>query len=139
MTKFKVIKDQVVLYEDQVLYVESVSSTLDEAIQKVKQYLKDSDSHITFDSFMREIELSSFEYSKCFLHLTSQSEREKESFHCPLIVTINDEFLIYDRDEVIQALQEIVDYQQSEEYRQLNDNIEADQYYIDNLNMLLSN
>jgi hypothetical protein len=137
MTKCKVIKDQVVLYEDQLLFVESVSSTLDQAIQEVKKYLETSDSHISFDSFMTEIECSEFEYSKCFLHLTSQSEREKESFHCPLVVTINDEFLIHDRDEIIQTLQEIIEYQQSEEYRQLNNNADPQQCYIDDLNLVL--
>ncbi len=139
MTKCKVKKDQVVLYEDQLLFVESVSSTLDEAIQKVKKYLKDSNSHISFESFMSEIECSEFEYSKCFLHLTSQSERDRESFHCPLIVTINDEFLIHDRDEIIQALEEIIEYQQSEEYRQLNNNADPQQCYIDDLNLVLQN
>lgn len=136
MTKFKVIKDQVVLYEDQLLFVESVSSTLDEAIEKVKQYLKDSQSHISFDNFMREIECSTFEYSNCFLHLNSQSEREKESFHCPLIVTIKDEFLIYDREEIIQALQEIIDYQKS-----INLTTEdiTHRYFVDSLNFMLSN
>ena len=136
MTKFKVIKDQVVLYEDQVLFVQSVSSTLDEAIEKVKQYLEQSDSHITFDSFMTEIKASTFEYSKCFLHLISQSEREKESFHCPLIVTIDDEFLIYDRDQIIQELQQIVDYQKS-----INLTIDdiTHKYYVDSLNFMLSN
>ena len=136
MTKFKVIKDQVVLYEDQVLFVQSVSTSLEEAIQKVKQYLKDSNSHITFDSFMTEIKASTFEYSKCFLHLTSQSEREKESFHCPLIVTINDEFLIYDRDQIIQELQQIVDYQKS-----INLTIDdiTHRYFVDSLNFMLTN
>lgn len=136
MTKFKVIKDQVVLYEDQVLFIESVSSTLDEAIQQVKQYLEYSDSHITFDSFMTEIRSSTFEYSKCFLHLTSQSERDKESFHCPLIVTIDDEFLIYDRDQIIQELQRIVDYQKS-----INLTIDdiTHKYFVDSLNFMLTN
>jgi len=136
MTKFKVIKDQVVLYEDQVLFIESVSSTLDEAIQQVKQYLEHSDSHITFDSFMTEIRSSTFEYSKCFLHLTSQSERDKESFHCPLIVTIDDEFLIYDRDQIIQELQRIVDYQKS-----INLTIDdiTHKYFVDSLNFMLTN
>ena len=136
MTKFKVIKDQVVLYEDQVLFIESVSSTLDEAIQQVKQYLEHSDSHITFDSFMTEIRSSTFEYSKCFLHLTSQSERDKESFHCPLIVTIDDEFLIYDRDQIIQELQRIVDYQKS-----INLTIDdiTHRYFVDSLNFMLTN
>ena len=135
MTKCKVIKDQVVLYEDEVLFVESVSSTLDQAIKQVKQYLKDSNSHITFDSFMREIECSEFAYSKCYLHLTSQSEREQESFHCPLVVSLNDEFLIVDRDQIIKELQQIVDYQKSI-------NLDVDdithRYFVDNLNMLLS-
>lgn len=136
MTKFKVIKDQVVLYEDQVLFVQSVSSTLDQAIEKVKQYLGYSDSHITFDSFMTEIKASTFEYSKCFLHLTSQSEREKESFHCPLIVTIDDEFLIYDRDQIIQELQQIVDYQKS--INLTTDDI-THRYFVDSLNFMLTN
>ena len=137
MTKCKVVKDQVVLYEDQVLFVQSVSTSLDQAIKEVKQYLKESNSHITFKSFMNEIECSEFSHSKYYLHLTSQSEREKESFHCPLVVSLNDECLTVNRDEVIQVLQEIVDYQQTEEYRVLNNTSEADQYYIDNLNMLL--
>jgi len=136
MTKCKVIKDQVVLYEDQVLFVESVSSTLDQAIKEVKKYLKQSNSHITFDNFMREIECSEFSYSKCYLHLTSQSEREQESFHCPLIVSLNDEFLIVDRDQIIKELQQIVDYQKSI-------NLDVDdvthKYFVDNLNMMLSN
>ena len=138
MTKCKVVKDQVVLYEDQVLFVQSVSTSLDEAIKQVKQYLKNSNSHITFESFMNEIECSEFSYSKFYLHLTSQSEREEESFHCPLVVSLNDEFLTYDREEVIEVLQEIVDYQQSEEYRTLNNTSQADQYYIDALNSLLN-
>jgi hypothetical protein len=139
MTKCKVVKDQVVLYEDQVLFVQSVSTSLDEAIKQVKQYLKQSNSHITFESFMNEIECSEFSYSKFYLHLTSQSEREQESFHCPLVVSLTDECLIVDRDEVIQVLQEIVDYQQTQEYRDLNDNSDPQQYYIDNLNLVLQN
>ena len=131
MTKCKVVKDQVVLYEDQVLFVQSVSTSLDQAIDQVKEYLENSNSHITFESFMNEIECSEFSYSKFYLHLTSQSEREEESFHCPLIVSLNDEFLTYDRDEVIQVLQEILDYQKS------ND-IEHDQQHVDTLNSLLN-
>lgn len=139
MTKCKVVKDQVVLYEDQVLFVQSVSTSLDEAIKQVKQYLKQSNSHITFESFMNEIECSEFSYSKFYLHLTSQSEREEESFHCPLVVSLTDEFLIHDRDEVIQALQEIIEYQQTQEYRDLNDNSDPQQCYIDDLNLVLQN
>ena len=139
MTKCKVVKDQVVLYEDQVLFVQSVSTSLDEAISEVKKFLGQSKSHITFESFLEEIESSEFSYSKYYLHLTSQSEREEESFHCPLVVSLSDEFLIVDRDQIIQELQDIVDYQQSEEYRVLNNNSEAQSYYVDNLNMLLSN
>lgn len=136
MTKCKVIKDQVVLYEDQVLFVQSVSTSLDEAIKQVKQYLKESNSHISFKSFMNEIECSEFSHSKYYLHLTSQSEREQESFHCPLVVSIKDEFLIHDRDEVIQVLQEIVDYQKS-----INLTIDdiTHRYYVDSLNFVLSN
>jgi hypothetical protein len=119
------------------MYVQSVSNSLDQAISEVKKYLQASDSHISFESFLEEIECSEFEYSKCFLHLTSQSEREKESFHCPLVVTINDEFLIHDRDEIIQVLQEIIDYQQTQEYRDLNNNADPQQCYIDDLNMIL--
>lgn len=139
MTKCKVVKDQVVLYEDQVLFVQSVSTSLDEAIKQVKQYLKQSNSHITFESFMNEIKCSEFSYSKYYLHLTSQSEREEESFHCPLVVSLTDEFLIVDRDQIIKELQEIVDYQRSEEYRVVNNTTEteAHPYFIDNLNMLL--
>ena len=137
MTKCKVVKDQVVLYEDQVLFVQSVSTSLDQAIDQVKEYLKNSNSHISFDSFMREIEASEFSYTKFYLHLTSQSERDQESFHCPLVVSLTDEFLIVDRDQIIQELQDIVDYQQSEEYRVLNKTSQAHPYFIDNLNMLL--
>ena len=131
MTKCKVVKDQVVLYEDQVLFVQSVSTSLDEAIKQVKQYLKQSNSHITFESFMNEIECSEFSYSKFYLHLTSQSEREQESFHCPLVVSLTDECLIHDRDEVIQVLQEIIEHQKS------ND-IQVYQEHIDTLNSLLN-
>jgi len=131
MTKCKVIKDQVVLYEDSVMYVESVSSTLDQAILEVKKFLDFEDSIISFESFLEEIECSTFEYSKCFLHLVSQEQRDRVSQHCPLIVTINDEFLTYKKEEVIQVLQEIIEYQTS------ND-IEVYQEHLDTLNTLLN-
>jgi hypothetical protein len=130
MTKCKVVKDQVVLYEDNVMYVESVSTSLDEAIQQVKKFLDFEDSIISFESFLEEIEASSFEYSNCFIHLVSQEERDKVSQHCPLIVTIKDEMLTYDRQEVIQVLQEIIEYQES------ND-IEVYQEHRDTLSTLL--
>jgi len=131
MTKCKVVKDQVVLYEDNVMYVQSVSNSLDEAISEVKKFLDFEDSIISFESFMNEIECSEFKYSKCFLHLVSQEQRDRVSQHCPLIVTINDEFLIYEKQEIIQVLQEIVEYQTS------ND-IQVYQEHIDTLNTLLN-
>lgn len=131
MTKCKVVKDQVVLYEDNVMYVQSVSNSLDEAISEVKKFLDFEDSIITFDSFLEEIESSTFEYSKCFLHLVSQEQRDRVSQHCPLVVTINDEFLTYKKEEVIQVLQEIIEYQKS-------NNIEVYQEHIDTLNSLLN-
>ena len=130
MTKCKVVKDQVVLYEDNVMYVQSVSNSLDEAISEVKKFLDFEDSIISFESFMNEIESSEFEYSKCFLHLVSQEQRDRVSQHCPLVVTINDESLIHDKYEIIQVLQEIIEYQKS------ND-IEVYQEHVDTLNSLL--
>jgi len=130
MTKCKVVKDQVVLYEDNVMYVQSVSNSLDEAISEVKKFLDFEDSIISFESFLEEIECSTFEYSKCFLHLVSQEQRDRVSQHCPLIVTINDESLTYEKQQVIQVLQEIIEYQKS------ND-IEVYQEHIDTLNSLL--
>jgi hypothetical protein len=131
MTKCKVVKDQVVLYEDNVMYVQSVSNSLDEAISEVKKFLDFEDSIISFESFMNEIECSEFKYSKCFLHLVSQEQIDRVSQHCPLIVTINDEFLIYEKEEIIQVLQEIIEYQTS------ND-IEVYQEHLDTLNTLLN-
>lgn len=130
MTKCKVVKDQVVLYEDNVMYVQSVSNSLDEAISEVKKFLDFEDSIISFESFLEEIECSTFEYSKYFLHLVSQEQRDRVSQHCPLVVTINDEFLIYEKQEIIQVLQEIIEYQTS------ND-IEVYQEHLDTLNTLL--
>lgn len=126
MTKCKVVKDQVVLYEDNVMYVESVSSTRSQAIKQVKQFLDSRQSIMSTN----DIEFVSEDYDKCYIHLVSQEERDNISQHAPIIVAIDDYFLTHDREQVIKHLQEIIEYQTS------ND-IQVYQEHIDTLSTLL--
>jgi hypothetical protein len=73
MTKCKVIKDQEVYYDDCLFVVEQVFTSLDEAVEYVKEYLNVENPICTFESFL-EHELEYLEFSGACMMLRGPEE-----------------------------------------------------------------